>query len=88
MADVEHLHDIGFDGKQDPIDMRPAPVQELTDFDGRISVLRRQRTPGRMIRQSANCGAKRDGPALCRISSLPRSEPVVNRGDVVLGLRG
>ena len=88
MTDMQHLDDIGFDGKQDPIDMWSAPVQELTYFNRRVSVLRSQRASGRMIRQRGNRGAERDEPALSRISSMLRSQPVVNRGDVVLGLCG
>jgi hypothetical protein len=88
MTDVEHVDDIGFDGKQDPIDMWSAPVQELTYFDGRVLVLRSQRAPGRMILQSGDRGAERYEPPLSGISSVLRSKPVVNRGDVVLSLCG
>jgi len=34
VPDVEHLHQIAFDRKQDSVDMRPPTIEQLTYFNG------------------------------------------------------
>ena len=43
MPDVEDAHGFAFNSKKDAIHMRLSTVEELTQFNGRVRILRSQR---------------------------------------------
>ena len=86
MSDVQHLHEIRLNGKQDAIDVRSATVEELTHLNGRISILRGQRATSGKIREGCDSRSECCEPTFTRVPSLLGSEPVVDRRDVALGL--
>lgn len=42
VSDVEYLNNLALDREQNSIDVRSAAVKKMTDFDWRVSTLRRQ----------------------------------------------
>ena len=51
VTNVEHMHSISLDSKQDAENIAPCAVEELTDFFGKMPILRGQRTTRRKLCQ-------------------------------------
>jgi hypothetical protein len=45
MSDVENLHHVTLDRKQDPVDMRAAAIEQLAYLNRRLSIFRSERAP-------------------------------------------
>ena len=45
MPDVEDLHYVTLDRKQDPVDVRAAAIEQLAYLNRRISIFRSERAP-------------------------------------------
>ena len=88
MPDVEYLHGAAVDGEQDAIDMWLSTVEKLTQFNGRIGILRCHVAAGGKVRQGGDCCSESSEPALSRVSRLARVEPVVYGGNIAFGLIG
>src|SRR5437762_2116724 len=88
MSDVEHLNRLAFDREQDSVDMRSLAVEQVPNFNGRVAILWSQRAAGWKAGQRGDGRPKRYEPVCGRVSGLLRSEPIMNLGDVALGLNG
>jgi hypothetical protein len=88
MPDMQHLDGVAFYGEQDAVDMWLSTVEELTQFNGRIWILRSERATGGNTRQRRDCCSECYEPALPSRSSMLRSEPLVYGGNVPFGLIG
>jgi hypothetical protein len=52
MSDVEDLHHVTLDRKQDPVDVRTAAIEQLVYLYRRISIFRSERAPsGKTLRE-------------------------------------
>ena len=88
VPDVEYLHDIRLDGEKDSVDVWLSAVQELPNFDRRVSALGRYRAACGQRGQRGNRLSQSAKPALTGVSRLLREEPIVNGGDIGLSSVG
>jgi hypothetical protein len=51
---MQHVNDIALDREHDAIHMLSTTVQQLPDFDRRVSILRSQRAAGRKMHEGAD----------------------------------
>lgn len=70
MSDVKHLDHVALDRKQDSINMRPLPVEQLSNLDRRVPILWSQRATRRKIGQRADGASEGYEPALAGVASL------------------
>lgn len=88
MPDMEHLHCVAFEGEQDAIDMWLPTVKQLTQFNGRIWILRSELAPRGELRQGVDGLREGYEPTLSGVPGLLRSEPFVYGGNVPFRLIG
>lgn len=76
MANMENDDGIALDGEQHPVQMRLAPIEELTHLERKLFVFRRERTALGKLGKGRYLFSQSPKPAQASFTRLPLQEPI------------